>query len=156
MICRLLRNFWDSLVVVARQQGYYSRPIASERGTNTQGDIVSPTIFNIVVDAVVRAWYHSTTPTKNNLRGEQTLWSIPEAIFYADDGNLYSTCAATLQIATEQIVDMFMRMGLMTNATNKTKAIVCVPGQLTTRLSSPAYRRMTRNLSEATYSNAFT
>jgi hypothetical protein len=137
-------------VVVARQQGYYSHPIASERGT-TQGDIVSPTIFNIVVDAVVRAWYHSNTQAHSNLHGEQTLWNIPEAIFYADDGNLYSTCAATLQIATEQIVDMFMRMGLMTNA-NKTKAMICVPGQLTTRLSSPAYRRMMGNLSEATYS----
>jgi hypothetical protein len=51
----------------------------------------------------------------------------------------YSTCSTTLQIAIEQIVDMFMRMGLMTNTTDKTKAIVCIPCQLTSRLSSPAY-----------------
>jgi hypothetical protein len=61
------------------------------------------------------------------------------------------TCAVTLQIATEQIVDMFMHMGLMTNA-NKTKAMIGIPGQLTTRLSSPAYWRMMGNLSEATFS----
>jgi hypothetical protein len=56
-ILRVLSNFWDSLTVIARQQGYYGNPFRSKRGT-TQGDITSPTIFNILVDAVVREWYH--------------------------------------------------------------------------------------------------
>jgi hypothetical protein len=80
-VCQLLKNFWESLVVVARQQGYYSHPIASERGT-TQGDIVSPTIFNIVVDDVVRAWYHSNSNPQE--RDDTSLWNNPAAIFYAD------------------------------------------------------------------------
>jgi hypothetical protein len=54
---RLLTNFWNSQQVVARQQGYYGVPFHVERGT-TQGDIISPTIFNIVVDAIVRTWFH--------------------------------------------------------------------------------------------------
>jgi hypothetical protein len=54
-ILQLITKFWNSLTVVAKQQGYYGKPFRSERGT-TQGDIVSPTIFNIIVDAVVRAW----------------------------------------------------------------------------------------------------
>jgi hypothetical protein len=55
-VLRIITNFWNSLTVVARQQGYYGQPFKAERGT-TQGDIVSPTIFNIIVDAVIRDWY---------------------------------------------------------------------------------------------------
>jgi hypothetical protein len=75
----LLTNFWNSLTIVAKQQGYHGQPFRSERGT-TQGDIVSPTIFNIIVDAVVRAGYNTL-----NLEG---LADDVQAIFYADDGHL--------------------------------------------------------------------
>jgi hypothetical protein len=70
--------------MVARQQGYYGTHFRSERGT-TQGDIISPMIFNIVVDAVVREWYHKT-----ETQGPST---TVHALFYADDGLLYSTDA---------------------------------------------------------------
>ena len=43
--------------VVARQSGYHGEPFKATRGV-TQGDIVSPTLFNIIVDAVVRYWFH--------------------------------------------------------------------------------------------------
>jgi hypothetical protein len=137
------------LAVVARQQGFYSRPIISKRGT-TQGDIVSPTIFNIVVDAIVRAWYHSKASNDPDPQRD-SVWSEPASIFYADDGNLYCQCARTLQIATDCIVDLFARMGLLTNA-EKTKAMVCMPGKNITRISSPAYQRMMGNEMVATYS----
>jgi hypothetical protein len=87
-ILLLLTNFWESLLVVARQQGYYSQPFRSERGT-TQGDIASPTIFNIVVDAVVREWHHQ--PRSKGLN------DIVRTIFYADDGHIYSINADALQ-----------------------------------------------------------
>jgi hypothetical protein len=58
-----------------------------------------------------------------------------------DDGYLYATCTETLQHAMEHIVKMFTRMGLRMNA-NKTKAMICTPGQLYTRISSPAYQRL--------------
>ena len=38
--------------MVPKAGKYFRRPICTERGV-TQGDPVSPTIFNIVVDAVV-------------------------------------------------------------------------------------------------------
>jgi hypothetical protein len=84
----LLTNFWNSIQVVARQQGYYGESFKSERGT-TQGDIVSPTIFNVVIDAVVRSWHHA-------LESEGIADTV-RAIFYADDGHLYSYNADALQ-----------------------------------------------------------
>jgi hypothetical protein len=80
------------------------------------------------------------------------IWNTPASIFYADDGNLYSLCADTLQIATNHIVNLFSRMGLETN-TAKTKAMISVPGQLVTRISSPAYQRMMGDTAEETHSD---
>ena len=52
---RLLREYWDKSTMVARAGGYYGTGFKGERGV-TQGDPLSPTIFNVVVDAVVRHW----------------------------------------------------------------------------------------------------
>ena len=41
--------------MVARAGGYYGEAFKGARGV-TQGDPLSPTIFNVVVDAVVRHW----------------------------------------------------------------------------------------------------
>ena len=51
----LLTNYWCRLTMVARAGGYYGTAFGGERGV-TQGDPLSPTIFNVVVDAVVRHW----------------------------------------------------------------------------------------------------
>jgi retron-type reverse transcriptase len=141
-LLQLLTHFWTSLQVVARQQGYYGAPFRSERGT-TQGDIISPTIFNIVVDAVVREWYH---------RLEQDgLATKVGALFYADDGHFYSHDADALERATELIVELFESIGLQTNTT-KTKAMICAPQPTVTRICSPAYkRRMGINADEPTH-----
>ena len=52
---RLLRNYWRSLTMAARSGGYYGAAFTAERGV-TQGNPLSPTHFNVVVDAVVRHW----------------------------------------------------------------------------------------------------
>ena len=51
----LLCRYWERLQMVARAGGYYVEPFCGERGV-TQGDPISPTIFNVVVDTVVRHW----------------------------------------------------------------------------------------------------
>ena len=52
---RLLTTYWRRLTMVARSAGYYGTVFGGERGV-TQGDPLYPTIFNVVVDAVVRHW----------------------------------------------------------------------------------------------------
>ena len=49
---RLLTTYCHRLTMVERAGGYYRTAFGGERGV-TQGDPLSPTIFNVVVDAVV-------------------------------------------------------------------------------------------------------
>ena len=49
----LLRNYWRRLTMVARSDRYYRADFKGDRGV-TKGDPLSPTIFNMVVDALVR------------------------------------------------------------------------------------------------------
>ena len=54
---RLLPNYWHRLTMVAKAGDYYGTAFEGERGM-TQGNPLSPAIFNVVVDAVVRNWVH--------------------------------------------------------------------------------------------------
>jgi hypothetical protein len=128
---------------VARQQGYHGEPFQTERGT-TQGDIMSPTIFNVVADAIVREWYH-------RLETGGIPPDTVRAIFYADDGHLYSNNADALQQATNIMVDFFKTVGLKINP-GKTKSMVCTPKPSVTRICSPAYKRRMIDRNEPTYS----
>jgi Reverse transcriptase (RNA-dependent DNA polymerase) len=131
-IRNLLRNFWDGLQLVPHQSGFYGKPIPCNRGV-TQGDPLSPMIFNIVVDAVVRSWRTNMLP--------RAVTPV-EALFYADDGWLASEDAKTLQRNLDYFTVCFMRVGLQTNAA-KTKSLVCNSDVAATRWSSPAFRRTT-------------
>jgi Reverse transcriptase (RNA-dependent DNA polymerase) len=129
---RVLQKFWDNLLLVPKQGGYFGKPIRSERGV-TQGDPLSPIIFNVVVDAVVRHIRASFPPG--------TLWGL----FYADDGWLASHNPTILQEALNLITELFQRMGLRMNAT-KTKSMNSHPGSELHYISTPAFsRRMLGN-----------
>ena len=51
--CWLLRTYWGKMKMVASAGGYYGDAFKGARVV-TQGNPLSPTIFNVVVDAVVR------------------------------------------------------------------------------------------------------
>ena len=67
---------WDDDTIIPKQQKFYGEPFRAERGVR-QGDIISPTIFNIVIDAIVRDCYDKI----NLMKDENTTIQ-----FYADDG----------------------------------------------------------------------
>ena len=52
---RLLREYWRKSTMVARAGEYFGTGFKGKRGV-TQGEPLSPTIFNVVVDTVVRHW----------------------------------------------------------------------------------------------------
>jgi len=124
---RLLDTFWQRLKLCPRQAGYYARQLVDSQRGVTQGGIASPTIFNVVIDAIVRELLHRF-PTEIT------------AAFYADDGRLAGTNAERLQSCLVYATELFARVGLKMNAP-KTKAMVGHNGSLRLQLSTPAYKR---------------
>ena len=70
----------------------------------TQGDIVSPTLFNIIVDAVVRYWFHGLEMDETASEGLRHLVRDRNVLFYAEDGLLASRDAEWLQQAFDVLM----------------------------------------------------
>jgi hypothetical protein len=106
----------------------------------TQGDPVSPTIFNIVVDAVVRYWL--SLVCGENVAANGLGYEVKEkcVLIYADDGLLSSRNQEWVQESFNFLIGIFERVGLLTN-TSKTKAMICTPGHISDRQSDYAYER---------------
>ena len=87
---RLLWEYWRKSTMVARAGGYYGTGFKGERDV-TQGDPLLPTIFNMVVDAVVRHWV-TLAVEEAETWGERG-WEVRHqgALFYAYKGMLASS-----------------------------------------------------------------
>ena len=109
-ITNYIKEVWDNQLFLLRQASFYSKPIEVRRGC-TQGDVDSPIIFNVIIDAVLRAW--------KKREGFQN----SKACFYADDGLLEHNDAILLQQDLDKIIDLFSKIGLQPNA-QKTKFMI--------------------------------
>ena len=82
---RIFLTYWSRITMVARTGGYYGTVVQGARGV-TQGDPLSPTIFNVVVDTVVRHWVKVRIMGVED-QGERGKGGRRHAsLFYADDG----------------------------------------------------------------------
>ena len=54
-IIKLMRNYWNSNRLKAQERGYYRIYFCATSGV-TQGDPLSPTIVNIVVNYIIHHW----------------------------------------------------------------------------------------------------
>ena len=76
--------------MAARAGGYYGTAFKGARGV-TQGDPMSPTIFNVVVDAVVMHWIDRLVAetAKKGDTGRERRHQL--AVLYTDDGMVVSS-----------------------------------------------------------------
>jgi hypothetical protein len=77
---RLIILFWERAQLICKLGGYFGRVFKAKRGV-TQGGPLSPTIVNLMVDAVVCAWLMEIDGTMDITDVRRLL-----ACFYADDG----------------------------------------------------------------------
>ena len=126
-IRRYIKKVWDEQHFMLRQTGFYSGIIDVQRGV-TQGDIDSPIIFNLIIDAVLR----------NAMRRVEYQKSITS--FYTDDGLIENNNPITLQANLDIFIKLFEKMGLKTNET-KTKFMIIRGTRAPTALSSMVYNR---------------
>ena len=106
----------------------------------TQGDPMSPTIFNVVVDAVVHHWVTQSVEEAET-RGERGKEGRQQAdLFYTDDGMVASSDPRLIKWAFNALVGLFERVGLHTNM-GKTVSMKCRPCPEAGNQSEVAYRR---------------
>ena len=111
---RLFRNYWEQLTMVARYGCYFGSPFKGYRGF-TQADPLTTTIFNMVVNAVIRHWVavvvgEEAVPGSFG-RSVQTITTLT-TLFCADDGLLTSQRPAWLQEALDVLTGLFDQGGL--------------------------------------------
>jgi Reverse transcriptase (RNA-dependent DNA polymerase) len=136
MTCNLIKTIWNNDVMVPNAAGFYCKPFKASRGV-CQGDIMSPTIFNITTYAVIREslkqFYH-IYPNDTNT----------QAIFNADDGVLCGNDAEKIQFLLDIFTTNFSRIRLKMNV-EKTKALTMNGTKMSQKLSNTAYNRMVTN-----------
>lgn len=121
----LLRTFRGNRMTVARQRRYHGNAFAVQRGV-TQGDIVSPTIFNVVVEAVIRQWLNVVSDdSRIPIDGFVARVEGMGAFLYADDG-LVGRDGVSLHLC----VDGSIRADLFRSAGTQDEYAVLNEGQL--------------------------
>ena len=110
--------------MAVRSGGYYGAAFKGEQGV-TQGDLLPPTLFNVVVDAVIRHWLEGLQAEKEEKDAEGGEGHF-SAVFYKDDGMVGATDPKWLQGAFSALVAIFDRVGLLTNV-DKTVSMDCQP-----------------------------
>ena len=129
--CQILHTYWRQLTMVARVCGYYGAVFKVDCGV-TQGDRLSPTIFNVVVDAFVRLWVTvmSEGAEAQGKHGQEGRHQ--NALFYADDDMVAFPNPRWIQGAFSTLVDMFYGRNIV--------SMVCCPCQASGTQSEVAYR----------------
>ena len=124
----LLSHCWGSQHIVPKVGRFLGKVFGMGRGV-TQRDPASPMIFNIMVDAVVRAVLEEVCGPQGSQYGE--VWAPGEKnlVFYVDDVLIAGREHIWVQDAMTMTVGFFWQMGLENN-TEKTKSMVCTPGFL--------------------------
>ena len=107
---------------------------------------ISPLIFNIMVDAIVREWLRQVLGAEAARYGCGKATCTLMAIFYADDAMLASRDPEQLQAALDIIVGQFEHVGLRTNTTKTKKVMTCVPGKIRTSHITSVYNGMQEGL----------
>ena len=105
---------------------YYGRPFSTGIGV-TQVYPVSPTLFNIIVDAVVRVALQEICGPHEAQHGFGWLVGEHNICLYAYDGRIVGQDPIWMQTSLTTMVRIFDRVGLQKKL-DKTKAMICTPG----------------------------
>ena len=113
----ILCKYWVQLYMVEKAVGHYETNFQSHCKV-TQGYLLSPAIFNVGVDAVIRHWVTVVEGGGQEGAGQEGLVTSIHAlseIFYVDVGIIASHESARLQGAFDALTGLFYRVGLQIN-----------------------------------------
>ena len=107
----------------------------------TQGGPVSPEIFNIVADAVLREVLLEVCGPQEAQHGFGWSTGGQKIYFYEYHRQIAGRNPIWVQTALTAMVRMFDRLGLQTNLSD-TKSMVCTPGFILGQKGSEAYKQI--------------
>ena len=128
--------------MATRAGGHYGAAFKGNRGV-TQGDPLSPTIFNVVVDALVRHWVSVTAEGAEERGGYRKEGIHQNPLLYAYNVMVPSSDPQWIQGAFSTLVGIFDWVGLWTNV-RKTYRMVYRPCQAAGTQTEAAYERQTK------------
>jgi uncharacterized protein (DUF433 family) len=102
-ICSIIEQIWTNDKLIPKQNKCFGKPIFAARGVQ-QGDIMSPTLFNIMIDAVIRDY-----EARARIDNKTTIQ------FYADDGFIGSPDYVVAQYTLNVLGQSFQSIGLNIN-----------------------------------------
>ena len=105
-----------------------------------QEDPLSPTIFNVVIDVVVRHWLDLMVGSADKQSRHRQEVRHQNALFYADDGMVATSDPRWLQGKFSTLVGLSDKVSLKNNV-GKTLGMVCRPCQATGTQSEAVYRK---------------
>ena len=136
-LCGLLETFWGHQQVVPKQNGFHGPALPATQGT-TQGGLVLSTLFNVVVDNVIKTWLAMTVENQRVYHdGLGVTIRRCLGVFYANDCMVVSRDADLLQHAINVMVGLFQRYGLAANVA-KSCTMTYQPGALRLGMSTEA------------------
>ena len=111
---RILQHYWYHLSIVDIKGRYYSSLFKVHQGV-THGDLLSLTIFTMMVDAVIRHWVAMVEVDEAVL--DRFVWEVQclAVFFYADEELITSPRPAQIQSALDVLTGLFGVVVLYTN-----------------------------------------
>ena len=110
----ILRTYWDRLRIVKKTGRYFGPPFQEYRGV-TQVDNFFPTVFNVVVDAVIRHWTMVVVLTEAGAEGLGETFQELAALLYANSMLVASPWTERLQRAFNALTYIFDWVGIYIN-----------------------------------------
>ena len=101
------RQHWMIASMVPKKCGQFGNPVPTTRGVR-QGDIISPTLFNITIDAVLRYVDRRAIEDIGAVRK-------PSICLYADDGAISGKDSLAIQGSLDTVIACFARVGVKVN-----------------------------------------
>ena len=124
-----METFWDFQQVVTRQNGFHGPAFPATRVT-TQGGLMPLTLFNAVVENVIRTWMAMTVEDQRVAHdGLVENFGCYLGVLYDNNGMVGSRDSDWLQHDMNVLVGLFRRYGLVANVV-KSRTMTCHPGAL--------------------------